>query len=173
MSSTATGELSGELAGPGRILTLEESAQVFGGFRHLELQLFVHLGQKAAQAEPAEVAVWASAASLGAAWRADLLAGLLPVSKGLPGIEDSTRSAGPLTDLAVGRLAGLQCDLSLVRSVAGELLPPLLEAYGIRRVTLSEAADGPVALLLSRLVNDLSGQLQTAGGLLIPPGRGA
>jgi hypothetical protein len=161
------------LAGPDRPLTLLESARVFGGLRHLELELFTQLGRRAPEAQSPSVTVWASSASMAAAWRASLLEGLLPFSKGLPGLEESTRSAGPLTDAVLGRLEAAATDETLAAFVAGELYPALLAAYGSRGDGLAPAADEPVRLALSRLTADLSYQLTSVKGLLEPPGSGA
>jgi hypothetical protein len=110
---------------------------------------------------------------MAAAWRASLLAGLLPVSKGLPGLEELTRSAGPVSDAALERLEAAAGDESLVAVVVGELYPALLAAYGSRGDDLAPAADEPVRLGLSRLTADLAYQLTSADRLLELPGRGA
>jgi len=141
--------------------------------RHLELELFALLGRRAPGVESPAVALWASSASMAAAWRASLLAGLLPVSKGLPGLEELTRSAGPLSDAALERLEAAAGDESFVAVVAGELYPALLAAYGSRGDDLAPAADEPVRLGLSRLTADLAYQLTSADRLLELPGRGA
>ena len=164
-----TEELAAELAGPRRALTLVESAAVLGGLRHAELALFAVLGRRAPLATSSEVAVWSASASLAAAWRAAELASLLPVSKGLPGVEASTRSSGASTDAALAALAAAEGDRALVAWTADPLYAALLQAYGSRADATAPAADLPVEVVLSRLVHDVSRQLEATEEILRTP----
>lgn len=173
LTPPAPQQLAGELAGPDRILTLLEIAAVLGGFAHLELRLFGRLGEMAPKAASPELCVWASAASMSAAWRAGQLAGLLPVSTGLPGTDEVTVSPGPLVDGVCEALDGAAVDEAFVTWMAAAVYPGLLAGYEARRATLSPAADGPVDQVLGRLVADVQSQLTITRGLLKDPGRGA
>lgn len=181
MTST---DLSGLLSGVGEggpFLTLHQSAAGLGRLRYVEVGFFERVGRRASLLEPAPVAIWAEAASLAAAWRASLIAELLPVSVGLPDAAELTRSAGEAVDAALDRLgpppaegaadqgagqpgsavAGLD-GAALVEHVAESFYPALLAAYETRRAARAPAADGPVLRMLVRVIADLRAELESA-----------
>lgn|GEM_PF-1305976 len=154
------------MAGPARVLTLEEWAAALGGLRFVELSLFELLGAASVAAgTPAAVASWAAAASGQAAWRAEQLEGLLPVSVGLPPPSAVTVAPGEavassLSDLARTRADGLAAEMS------GRWYPALSQAYGRRAGTLSPAADRPHAVVLARVLADLAEAAEHAADLV-------
>ena len=82
----------------------------------------------------------------------------MPVSLGLPGVDDATRSAGPEFDEAVARLVSESDDVALAEAVAKVLYPAMLGAYRAHLVGCSEIADPPVMLALRRVIADLESQ---------------
>ncbi len=183
-----TAELSGLLGASGHedaFLTLHESAAGLGRLRYVEVGFFERVGRRAAHLEPSAVAIWAEGASLAAAWRAELLAELLPVSVGLPKSDELTCSAGAAVDLVLDRLGppareagrdtgpvlvptghgrhgGAPAGPALVEHVATTFYPGLLAAYESRRAACSPAADGPVLRAMVRVIADLHAELDAA-----------
>jgi hypothetical protein len=192
-SAELLGLLSGTSAGPApSFLTLHESAAGLGRLRFVEVGFFERVGRRAAALEPAPVAIWADSASRAAAWRASLLAELLPVSVGLPDAEELTRSAGPAVDQALDRLGPPAGDAlgdpphrrktapgaetprpaadwldgpDLVAYVVKSFYPALLGAYEARQASHCPAADPPVLRVLARVVADLRAELSSAHDL--------
>ncbi len=180
------GLLSAAPAGPApSFLTLEESAAGLGRLRYVEVGFFERVGRRAASLEPAPVAIWADSASRAAAWRASLIAELLPVSVGLPGAAQLTRSAGAAVDEALDRLGpvadehpahtpsrpleepspppgGVIDGPGLVAHVAAYFYPALLGAYEARQAAHSPAADPPVLRVMARVAADLRAELNSA-----------
>jgi len=150
------GEVSAELRGPERPLLMVEAARVLGRLFDVEMALFSWLGRTARSLESADEVVWASGASLRAAWRAAQLEQLLPVSVGLGSAEApaSPRSATTAALEAVGALAapGTPYDAP---GLAMAWYAVLLDAYRWRLQWLSPAADGALERVLERLVTDL------------------
>ena len=159
--------LAEALAGPDRVLTLEEWAAALGGLRYVELALFELLGRAAlggagpGDAGPggagpggAGYASWAGGASLQAAWRAEQIERLLPVSVGLPPAGEVTVAPSEQVASALEAL-GLLSGPELAAKVGATWYPALLAAYRRRSEALSEAADGPHGLVLVRVIADL------------------
>lgn len=143
-----------ELVGPRRVLTLLETAALVGSWERAELDLFEVLGRKSREL-PASLSPWAASASRRAAWRAEELAALLPVSRGLPGADELIRPAGPAHSFAAAKLAAAAGD-DLLAGVLG-FYDSLGSAYEARRALLSEAADGQFDIVLARVSEDLRG----------------
>ena len=174
------GGLAAELNGPDGPLAMIDTAGVIGALREVELALFGWLGRSAPSSSSPEEVVWASSASLRAAWRARELETLLPVSVGL--VPDAAVS--PLSSAAIGSLASL---MSAVGERAGEsdggeaplpetaaaLYEVLASAYDFRLERLSRAADGPLERVLCRVATDLQAEQATVRRLGKQPGRGA
>ncbi|HEY5272898.1 MAG TPA: hypothetical protein VIJ34_06655 [Acidimicrobiales bacterium] len=150
-----------------RSRTIAESADLVGRERYAELTLFAALGHRVLTASVPAIAVLLASAAEGHVWRAKVLEELLPVSLGLPGVDDATRSAGPEFDAAVVRLASESDDVSLAEALAKVLYPQMLSAYRAHLVGCSEVSDPPVMLALRRVIADLESQsdeLYTAVG---------
>jgi hypothetical protein len=159
---------------------MTDTAGVIGGLREVELALFGWLGRSAPSCSSPEEVVWASAASLRAAWRARELETLLPVSVGL--VPDAAVSC--LSSAATGSLTSL---MSTVEERAGgsggadESLPETAAAlyevlagvYDFRLDRLSRAADGPLERVLCRVATDLQAEQAVVRRLRKQPGRGA
>jgi hypothetical protein len=161
-SSAESGAVVAELSGPARPLTIEEMAFVLGGFRFVELSAFERLGRLASEERSLEPAVvtFASAASMAHAWRAAQLEELLPVSVGLPGVDECTRPQGPQSRHFVAELS-LEGAASWYRTLAA--------AYRRRAGHAHPSADGPIIRVLRRLEADI---LAVAGDIGPSPAAG-
>ncbi len=165
-------------------MKLLESARCLGGLRAVELTCFARLGERAPQLASPGCARWAASASLAHAWRASLLEDLLPVSIGLPDLEDLTvLPAGalaeelarvlPLVDarpLPPSRDTRTDDGRALIADLSHRLYPFLLEAYNDRMELASPSADGAVVRNLSRAVADL--EIVRNEGAVLAGGRG-
>jgi hypothetical protein len=150
-------ELACDLAGAPRALGLVEWGFVLGAMWRVELGLFERLGRCSVGAPvPAAVAGWAMGASFAAAWRAEQLASLLPVSVGLPGRAEVTSAAAGSVAGALDGLAEI-ADAELPLETASYWYPALASAYELRAAHLSPAGDGPHGVVLERLVGDVRG----------------
>jgi hypothetical protein len=138
--------------------TIAETADLVGRERYTEITLFGALGARACAAVAPGVMVVLAGAAQGHAWRAKVLEELLPVSLGLPGVDEATRSAGPEFDEAVARLTSEGDDVTLAEAVAKVLYPAMLGAYRAHLIGCSEIADPPVMLALRRVIADLESQ---------------
>jgi hypothetical protein len=156
-------DATAELRGPDGPLTMVDIAGVIGAFRDVEMALFSWLGRAAGSLKAADDVVWASSASLRAAWRAAQLEQLLPVSAGLPDAEPATASPGTAVAAALEALRALVPPA--LPEAAGRLASAwyaaLLDAYGSRLDRLAPAADGALERVLRRLVTDLA--IESAG----------
>lgn len=141
---------------PGR--SLLASADLIGRERYCELELFRSLGRRSIQATSAQVAVVVSGAARGHAWRAKILEDLLPVSLGLPGVDEATRSPGAELDEAIEQLVAERDDALHVATLAKVFYPAMLAAYRAHLVSCSAISDAPVALGLRRVIADLEFQ---------------
>ncbi|HLI45040.1 MAG TPA: hypothetical protein VKU92_11320 [Acidimicrobiales bacterium] len=133
-------------------LSLLESARALGSLRWLELEGHARLGALAAGGSlPPRTAVWASGASLAHAWRAEQLRELLPVSAGLPGVDESTRasaSGGALArDLEVALRSADSGALSRWYRALSAVYAALSEGVGV-------AGGAPARRMLNRLAAD-------------------
>jgi hypothetical protein len=141
-----------------RSRTIGETADLVGRERYAEITLFRAIGERVREASVPGVMVVLAGAAEGHAWRAKVLEELLPVSLGLPGVDDATRSAGPEFDEAVARLTSESDDVTLAEACAKVLYPAMLGAYRAHLVGCSEIADPPVMLALRRVIADLESQ---------------
>ena len=159
-----------ELRGPDGPLTMAATAGVLGGLCGVELELFGWLGRAApSRPSPGEV-VWASAASLRAAWRASELETLMPVSVGLAPTDGRS---SPGRRLPPGWRCWPPAPLSIKRSrrPSSRWYDVLLEAYRFRLERRSAAADGPLARVLERVATDLEAERSVARRFAKAPGR--
>lgn len=102
-------------------MNLFDSSRHLGGLRAVELTCFRRLGERAPRLVPASRARWAASASHAHAWKASLLEVLLPVSVGLPGLEELTiLPEGTLAD----ELARALPDLGQALSERGRVRGP-------------------------------------------------
>jgi hypothetical protein len=138
--------------------TIVETADLVGRERYAELALFRALGERTLRASEAAVMVVLSGAAEGHAWRAKVLEELLPVSLGLPGVEQATHSPGPEFDAGVARLTGEANDVSLAEALAGIFYPAMLAADRAHLVSCSAISEAPVVLALRRVIADLEAQ---------------
>ncbi|MGA8679726.1 MAG: hypothetical protein ABSB54_15605 [Acidimicrobiales bacterium] len=159
-----------ELRGPDGPLTMAATAGVLGGLCGVELELFGWLGRAApSRPSPGEV-VWASAASLRAAWRASELETLMPVSVGLAPT-DGRSSPAPAVAAGLALLAAGAAVDQAVPEAALAWYDVLLEAYRFRLERRSAAADGPLARVLERVATDLEAERSVARRFAKAPGR--
>lgn len=159
-------------------MNILESAKTIGALRAVELACFERLGERAPLLSPPSCARWAAAASLAHAWRASQLEELLPVSVGLPSLDEVTvLPDGPLgaeLDLtlpALGDAVRLAGDArpsesageaaeagdarAFVAELSSRLYGQLLAEYSRRLEVSSPASDGAVLRTLGRVVADL------------------
>jgi len=157
-------------------LNILDSARHLGGLRAVELTCFRRLGGRAARLSPASCARWAASASLAHAWRASLLEDLLPVSVGLPGLDELTivppgtiadelARVLPVSDQGLldfddssgsqGRDSAPDNGLPLVAGLCDRLYPLLLADYKLRVERASPAADGAIVRMVRRAASDL------------------
>jgi len=148
-------------------LTLLESADLLGRYRYVELAAFAVLGERSARCERAALAVYLSAASRAHAWRAELFERQLPVSAGLPGVGECTRSPGPEVDEALA-LLGSAAEDDLLPMLLDALYPAMLDAYGARLAAAAPASDGGLVRALRRAVADLEAVLADGRALGAP-----
>ena len=155
-------------------MNLLESSRQLGGLRAVELACHSRLGVRSRRARAPRAVRWLSSAGLAHAWRAMLLEGLLPVSVGLPRIDELTvlpegvlgselarvlpdpgcQDFDPASD---PRTHDRQADdgNSFIDDLCSHLYPSLLAAYGERLETSSPAADGAICRIVGRAVADL------------------
>jgi hypothetical protein len=140
-------------APPIRPFSLLEQAHAVGALVAAERLLFELLGRRATDGGlTAPLSVWASGASLRAAWRAEQLAALLPVSVGLPAAGELT--ASPPHDLRITLLEGSgETDIA-IDCLA--LYEELAQRYARYLKAASEAADKTYGIVLRRVIADLS-----------------
>ena len=138
-------------------LSIVESARVTGGLRFVELSCYeaLSLAATAADGDDAPLAVFLAAAGLAHAWRAEQLAGLLPLSVGLPGAAELTRAPSPAAAEALSLLAAA-APAELAAVALGALYPALAAAYELRSARAAPAADGPLLRVWRRVSADLA-----------------
>jgi hypothetical protein len=133
-------------------LSLLESAGALGSLRWLEIEGHARLGALAAGASVSpRTAVWASGASLAHAWRATQLRELLPVSAGLPGVDESTQPAP--SGAAVAQALEVAV-LTRDSSALSQWYRALSAAYSALSAGVGEAAGAPARRMLNRLAAD-------------------
>jgi len=150
-------------------LTITESSQVLGRFRYVERELHRRIGVLAGPdglaggPVPARARVWLAGASMAHSWRAEQIRPLLPVSAGLPGAEELTRSPGPQVDevLDLATSPSLKLD-SLLAGLVEVIYASMIYEYRQRLAAASPACDPPVVRVLGRLATDL--ESARAGG---------
>jgi hypothetical protein len=136
-------------------LTLLESADFTGRCRYVELALFAALGGIVTRCELPTTANFLAGAARAHGFRARLLEEQLPVSLGLPGIEESTRSPQQGFDAAVTALVAPGPDGALRAALLEVVYPAMLAGYEDRLAHAAVAADAPLLRTLRRVVGDL------------------
>lgn len=139
--------------------TIHASADLLGRERYVELGCFRALGERALHAGDASVMVVLSAAARSHAWRAKQLEELLPVSLGLPGADESTRSPGEAIDAAIALIATESDDAEVARALSRVLYPAMLASFREHLVSGEDAADRPASAVLGRVISDLEARL--------------
>lgn len=134
--------------------TIQEMADLLGRYRFVELELFAIAGQGVLRSSEPGLAVKLSGASHAHAYRAELIERRLLVSDGLAHAADSTRA--PSTDhqalfASLGQLPGEELALMLVLA----WYPAMLSAYQERLASCDRVSEGPIRLMLSRVIFDL------------------
>jgi hypothetical protein len=138
-----------------RPLTLLESADLTGRYRYVELALFAALGAVVTRCESPAAAGYLAGAARAHGYRARLFEEQLPVSLGLPGIEESTRSPHHAFDGAVTALVAPGPDAALHTALLGVVYPAMLAGYEARVACGAMAADAPLLRTLRRAIGDL------------------
>ncbi|MGH9170775.1 MAG: hypothetical protein ACRD0Z_07880 [Acidimicrobiales bacterium] len=149
---------------------VRRQAEAVGSLVYVERRLFEQLGAVAGRLR-AGWAGWASSASLRAAWRAEQLAALLPVSVGLPAPDDlvKPRQAGLVEGLA-DLVSPPATGPDLGRNVL-YLYDELLAAYARELKNSSPVADEPYAIVLRRVMADLGDDRSRLHRCVEAPGR--
>ena len=138
--------------------SLLETADLLGRERYVELALFEALGHRSLSVAQPETMLLLARAARVHAWRAKVLEELLPVSLGLPGVDESTRSPGTLFDEALAELCSDGDEAGIIEALARVVYPEMLGAYRAHLVSCSAAADPPVSIALRRVISDLEVQ---------------
>lgn len=151
-------------------LTLQETADLAGRYRYVELGLFARLGGRAPSCAEAGSVVYLSEASLAHGFRAALFETLLPVAAGLAGSGELTRSPGRRLDEALDALVAEGGDGELLDALLGVVYPAMTAAYGEHLAAAAGPGDGPLRRVLRRALDDLEGV--AADGQALCAGRG-
>ena len=151
-------------------LTLAETADLLGRYRHVELSLFARLGGRAPSCEDAAVVVYLAGASRAHGFRAGLVEPLLPVSDGLPRAAELTRSPGERFDEALEVLTA-GSDGELLDALVGTFYPAMAAGYAEHLAVAVSPADAAVHRMLRRLLADLAATT-AEGRVLAPPSGG-
>ncbi len=151
-------------------LTLAETADLLGRYRHVEFSLFARLGERAPSCEDAAVVVYLAGASRAHGFRAALVEPLLPVSDGLPVAAELTRSPGDRFDEALEVLAVAGHDEELLDALVGTFYPEMAAGYAEHLAVAVSPADAAVHRMLRRLLADLAAT--TAEGRVLAPTAG-
>ncbi len=134
--------------------TIQELADLLGRYRYVELTLFVITGQAVSRSTVATLAVQLSAMSHAHAYRCELVEGRLLVSDGLDHAPESTRSPSAEHEILFESLGKLTCE-ELIVSLGHAWYPAMLDSYRDRLASCELASEGPVRLMLSRMIFDL------------------
>ena len=139
--------------------TILQSADLLGRERYVELSLFSALGSRSLEVEETDAMLWLASSAQSHAWRARLLEELLPVSLGLPGVDEVTRSPGSLSDEIVQMIRSQGDGAAILDTLGRVLYPDMLSAYRAHLVSCSPAADLATSLVLRRVIGDLECRL--------------
>lgn len=131
-----------------------QSADLLGRYRHVELRCFEVVGARALRASEPRAAVLLDAASAAHAWRAREIEVRLPVSLGLPGVEEATRAPSPELDDALGALGADEDDDAVLGALSSVLYPAIIDAYRQHLASTMPSADAPIARMLRRVLAD-------------------
>lgn len=143
-----------------------DSARILGCERYVELACFGALGARALRSSDSSVLVALAGAARSHAWRAKELEDLLPVSLGLPGVEESTRSPGENIDAAILLLAEESDETAVVGALVRVLYPAMLVSYRRHLISCAAAADRYVGSVLGRVISELEARLDDLSDVL-------
>ncbi|HEV8063632.1 MAG TPA: hypothetical protein VGP46_02315 [Acidimicrobiales bacterium] len=135
-------------------LGLLEQAATIGQLVYVEQLLFHELGKARAGLE-APPRLWATAASFRAAWRAEQLSVLLPVSAGLPTASDLVSSAPEDLAELLGEVVSTADMGEELAAATGSIYERLLSVYRGHLKNSVHPADEPFAIVLRRVIADL------------------
>ncbi|HXZ83216.1 MAG TPA: hypothetical protein VED84_05655 [Acidimicrobiales bacterium] len=136
-------------------LTLEETADLLGRYRYVELTLFTRLGARAPACGDAKLVVYLAGASRAHGFRAALVESLIPVASGLPDAAALTRSPGRHCDEALDVLDGPGDDDELLDALVACVYPAMAAAYAEHLVAAPGPADPATRRTLHRVLADL------------------
>ncbi len=143
--------------------TIQEMAGLLGRYRYVELTFFAITGRAVLRSKSPAMAVQLSAVSHAHAYRAELIERRLLVSDGLDHVSESTKSPGEEHDALLDSLEELSAE-ELAAVLALAWYPAMLAAYRERRVLCNPASDGPIGLMLSRMIFDLGSSVASLSG---------
>ena len=129
-------------------------ADLLGRYRYVELELFAIAGRGVLRSDDPLLTVQLSRASHAHAFRAELIERRLLVSDGLEHAAESTRSPGSAHERLLESL-GNHSGRDLAAALVSAWYPAMLSAYQERLTSCDVASDGPVHLMLSRVIFDL------------------
>jgi hypothetical protein len=136
-------------------LTLLETADLLGRYRYVELLAHHRIGLRAGQCTDASICVYLESASAAHGFRAELFEARLPVSVGLPGISECTRSPHRSVDVAFDLLVASETDSDVVAVLLGEVYPAMAGALKSHLVMMSPYCDPPIRRAVRRALADL------------------
>jgi hypothetical protein len=142
-------------------LSLVESADLVGRYRHVELALFTRLGGRAPQCHDDALAVYCQSASLAHGEHLVLVEALLPNGPVLSE-RDWSRSPGEPLEEALVVVFAEGDDEEFIDSLVGALYPMMTYAYDRHLKETNELADGAMRRTLRRLVSDTRGLIEEA-----------
>lgn len=135
-------------------LALIEQAELLGRYRYVELSCFAHLGERALAVKDALLCSYLSGASAAHGYRAAQLEEHLPVSVGLPGPAELTRSPGAAFDQALSALTEAGDD-ELASGLVRVLYVSMAASYRAHRQSSSSYGDPALSRSLGRVLFDL------------------
>jgi len=153
-------------------LSIEESADLIGRYRYVELLAFNLLGERAPSCDTPKGALFLASASRAHAYRAQLFEELLPVSLGLPSAKDLTRTPDPLVDEALRCCVAEGRDVDVIYALISAVYKSALIAYEGRLSQCAGPADRALSRTLRRAIGDVEvicGQGRELGARLGAP----
>ncbi len=143
--------------------TIQEMADLLGRYRYVELAFFAIAGRGVLRSSEAALAVHLSHASHAHAYRAELIERRLLVSDGLEHAPESTRAPSTEHERLFESYDQLSAkELAAVLALAW--YPAMLDAYRSRLVNCDRASEGPIRLMLSRVIFDLEATMMILAG---------
>jgi len=147
-------------------LTLGQSADLLGRYRYVELAAFGAVGARATGAHAPQIVRYLAGAAAAHGWRARQIEERLPVSVGLPGTEECTRSPSVIVDQAIALAVEPGSDDEVVAALVAGLYPAMADAYRDRMAAASWASDAPVVRAIGRVLDDLEAVMAEGAALI-------